>query len=335
MAITIKNVAEAAGVSTATVSHVFNETRFVAEETKQRVLDVAANLGYVPNVSASGLRSNRSKRIGLLIPSISSFFSVDILEAVEQVLNKRGYQIVFGCSHEDLAREKEQIDTFNYQQIDGLLMFPAPGDHSYLDELPRKYPIVFIDREADGCCRDVVLGDNFNAVYDVVSQMIQEGHRNIGIVNGTAGVSALRDRVEGYKTALSDHGIPFEPMFLQNGVSSVQGGYDATDRLIHDGRVSVILSLTPVMTLGCFRCLMKHNISVPKQIALLCFGDPDWAEVSSPPLSSMRHPLFEMGQLAALKLLERLDEWTARDYQTPQHYETIRLPIELIRRGTY
>lgn len=335
MSVTIKDVAVAAGVSTATVSHVFNETRYVADETKQRVLEAASGLGYVPNISASGLRNNRSKRIGLLVPAISSFFSVDILDAVEQVLARRGYQIVFGCSRENLKREKEQLDFFNYQQIDGLLMFPAPGDHSYLDEMPRKYPIVFIDRAADGCRRDVVLGDNRNATYAAVTQMIREGHRNIGIVNGTEGVSALRERVEGYQKALADNQIPFEAAFLQNGDSSARGGYEATDRLIHDGRVTAILSLSPTMTVGCFQCLLKHRIRIPEQIALLCFGDSDWAGITNPPLSVMRHPLFEMGQLAAQKLLERLDEASDREGRAAAEYETIRLPIELIRRESF
>ena len=123
MAVTIKNVAAAAGVSTATVSHVFNATRFVAPETAERVREAAKQLGYIPSINASSLRSNRSKRIGLLVPSIASFFSVDILDAVEQVLVKNGYQLVLGCSHENLEREKEQVDIFNYQQIDGMLCF--------------------------------------------------------------------------------------------------------------------------------------------------------------------------------------------------------------------
>ena len=110
MAVTIKDVAAAAGVSTATVSHVFNATRFVAPETAERVREAAKQLGYIPSINASSLRSNRSKRIGLLVPSIASFFSVDILDAVEQVLVKNGYQLVLGCSHENLEREKEQVD---------------------------------------------------------------------------------------------------------------------------------------------------------------------------------------------------------------------------------
>ena len=141
MAVTIRDVAAAAGVSTATVSHVFNATRFVAPETAERVREAAKQLGYIPSINASSLRSNRSKRIGLLVPSIASFFSVDILDAVEQVLVKNGYQLVLGCSHENLKREKEQVDIFNYQQIDGMLMFPAPREPVRFCDQPSKEQI--------------------------------------------------------------------------------------------------------------------------------------------------------------------------------------------------
>lgn len=336
MAVTIKDVAAAAGVSTATVSHVFNATRFVAPETAERVREAAKQLGYIPSINASSLRSNRSKRIGLLVPSIASFFSVDILDAVEQVLVKNGYQLVLGCSHENLEREKEQVDIFNYQQIDGMLMFPAPGDHSYLDSLPKDYPIVFLDRSADNCVRDAVMGNNEQAAYEIVCQMICEGHRCIGVVNGTEGVSALTERVEGYKRALRDNGIPFDPALVQNGASTSKGGYQATRQLLENRQISAILSLSPAMTVGCFHYLIEHKIPVPQQIAIVSFGDSEWAEITDPPLTTMRHPLFEMGQMAAQRLLMRLEEAAKAEQGQPKApYETVRLPIGIVRRKTF
>lgn len=335
MSVTIKDVAIAASVSTATVSHVFNGTRFVAEETKKRVLSAAAQLDYVPNISASGLRSNKSKRIGFLVPAISSFFSVDILDSVEAVLKEQGYQVVLGCSHENLEIEKEQIDVFNMQQIDGLLMFPAPGDHSYLDQMPRKYPIVFIDRAADNCQRDLFVGDNVQATYELVQKMIQDGHRNIGIITGTEGVSALKERVEGYKKALKESQIPFIPEYVQKGNSTKKGGYEAAKKLIQDGRVTAIITLAPNMTIGCLRCLMEHQIDIPQKIALVSYGESQWAEITNPPLTTMHHPLDKMGQMAAEKLLSRIQEMANGKEEERQPYETVRLPVEFIRRCTY
>ena len=336
MAVTNRDVAAAAGVSTATVSHVFNGTRFVAEPTKRRVLEVAKQLQYVPNVSASSLRSNKSKRIGLLVPYISSYFSVNILDAVEQVMKENGYQVVLGCTHDKLEREKQQVDSFNFQQVDGMLMFPAPGDHSYLDRMQRKYPIVFIDRGAECCERDMIVGNNEQATYELVCQMIREGHRRIGIVNSKEKLSSLKERIIGYKRALEENGIPFEPQFVQEEEGTKEGAYRATERLIEDGRVTVILPLSPTLTIGCMRCLVKNQIKIPDEIALVGYGDSDWAEVTNPPLTTMLHPLFEMGQMAARKLLERLEESEVTEHGgIIAPYETVRLPIRLIRRKSF
>lgn len=339
MAVTNRDVAVAAGVSTATVSHVFNGTRFVAEATKQRVLEAAKQLRYVPNVSASSLRSNKSKRIGLLVPSISSYFSVDILDAVEQVMKENGYQVVLGCSHDDLQREKQQVDSFNFQQVDGMLMFPAPGDHSYLNQMQRKYPIVFIDRGAESCERDMIVGNNEQATYELVCQMIREGHRKIGIINGKEKLSSLKERIAGYKRALEENGIPFEPQFIQEEECTIEGAYQATERLLEGGRVTIILPLSPILTIGCMRCLVKHGIEIPREIALVGYGDSEWAEVTNPPLTTMLHPLFEMGQMAARKLLQRLEESERLEHgegeKTIAPYEIVRLPIRLIRRKSF
>ncbi|AEC01343.1 LacI family DNA-binding transcriptional regulator [Parasphaerochaeta coccoides] len=331
---TIKDVARVAKVSTATVSHVFNGTRFVSEKTTERVRRVAQDLGYVSNINAVGLRSNKTKRIGLLVPAIASFFYVDILDAIEQVLVKNGYQLVIGCSHENLQREKEQVGIFNFQQIDGMLMFPAPGDHGYLDVMPRKYPIVFIDREAEGCCRDAVIGDNFNSTYEAISCVINEGHQMIGILSGPEGISALKERVQGYKQALQEHGIVFDPELVVSDVSSSTGGYEATRRLLFHRRPTAILSLSPAMAVGCLQYLHEHDIKVPEEIALLSFGDTEWMSVTAPPLTALQHPMFDIGQLAAKVLLKRLEE--EQDSGKPREdFQTYRLPVSMIRRDSF
>ena len=329
MAATIKDVAVYAGVSTATVSHVLNGTRYVAESTQERVKMAIKKLGYVPNISASGLRSNRTKRIGMLVPSISSFFSVDIADAVEQVLGKNGYQLVIACSHEDIEREKKQMDVFTYQQVDGVLMFPAPGAHGYLDEMVRKIPIVFLDRKASGCERDVIIGENISASYDLVMQMLEEGRRRIGILNGTEGVSALEERIEGYRKALTVKGVEFMPELIQNGNSTITGGYEATEALLEVKGLDAIISLAPPMTIGCQKCLKRYKRKIPGDIAVAGFGDTEWADIADPPVTTLRHPLFEMGQMAAQKLLNRLEQPEQKEY------ETIRVPLELIRRVSF
>ena len=333
MAVTIKDVAGAAQVSTATVSHVLNETRYVSEETRRKVYDAVRELGYVPNMNAAGLRNGKTKRIALLVPAIGSFFSIDILESVEQVFRKEGYQVIIGCSREDLRCERDQVDVFNYQQVDGMLMFPAPGDHSYLNQMPRKYPIVFIDRSAENCQRDLFIGDNEQAVYELVKQMIAAGHRSIGLINGVEGVSVMAERIRGYRRALEEADIPFDETLIRNGNSQSEGGYRAAEWFVQDGRVTAILSLTATMTLGCMKYLTLHKVPVPQRIAVVGFGETEWAEITQPPLTTLRHPLFEMGRRAAERLIMRIKE--AESGAKPEPYETVRMPIELVRRETF
>ena len=333
MAVTIKDVASEAKVSTATVSHVLNGTRFVSEEMRRKVQDAVQKLGYVPNMNAAVLRNGKTKRIALLVPAVGSFFSIDIMEAVEQVFRKEGYQIILGCSQEDLQCERGQVDVFNYQQVDGMLMFPSPGDHSYLDQMPRKYPIVFIDRAAENCQRDLFIGDNEQAVYGLVKQMIEAGHRSIGVINGVEGVSNMSERIRGYQRALEEYGIPFDAELVRPGNSECEGGYRATEWLVNDGRATAILSLTGTMTLGCMKYLTLHKIPVPERMAVVGFGETEWAEITQPPLTTLRHPLFEMGRRAAERLIMRIKE--AESNAKPAPYETVRMPIELVRRETF
>lgn len=334
MPVTIKDVAEAARVSIATVSHVLNETRYVSENTKKKVHNAIRELNYIPNVNAAGLRGNRTKRVGFLVPEIGSFFSVDIMGAVEQVLKQYDYQLILGCSHDNIEIEREQVNVFMYQQVDGMIIFPAPGNHSYLDRLQRRIPIVFIDREAEGCTRDLFIGDNEVATHDVVVELIREGHRRIGVINGIYDISSTNDRVKGYKRALAENGILFDPELIGVGVTGDGGVYRAMQHLIRNKGISAVIALTSSLSLECMMYLTEHDISVPEQVAVVSFGETDWAKISKPPLTTLRHPLFEMGMMASKCLLRRIEEESnTKGKKAP--YETVRLPIELIRRQSF
>ena len=249
MKATIKDVAHSAGVSTATVSHVFNNTRYVSSEIVDRVKKAADELGYIPNNLAKSLRSNESKKIGLLVPNISNYFSVDIISDINEVLSEKGYQVILGYSYENVSTEKEQMDLFFQEQVDGVIMFPAPGDHSYLNGTKRRVPIVLIDRKADGLEADCVTGNNEEAVYDAVSQMIKAGHKRIGILKGQSGISNTEDRLRGYIRACTT-----SPERQRSN-----------------------------MQIGVMKCLMEHQIKVPEELALVGIGDNAWTEITNPP----------------------------------------------------
>src|SRR6056297_1396794 len=147
MGVSMKEVADKAGVSTATVSHVINGTRFVREETKSQVLKAMEQLDYHPNLAARSLRSQKSNIIGFLVPDISNFFFTEIAREVENILRKNGYNLVLSNTDENLENEKEQLKILNAQQIDGLIMAPTGDEHDFLNERLGNYPVIFIDRK--------------------------------------------------------------------------------------------------------------------------------------------------------------------------------------------
>lgn len=328
MTVTIKDVAKMAGVSTATVSHVFNKTRYVSDEVMEKVNNAAKELGYVSNSIAKSLRSSKSNCIGLLVPNISNYFSVDIIEPIEWILREQGYRLIIGYSHEDIECEKEQIEIFNSQQIDGMLMFPSPGDHSYLKNMNSKYPIVFLDRKAKGYDADCVMGNNEDATFEAISLLIKSGHRSIGIINGITGISTTDERMRGYVRALQVHNIQIDPTLIKSGNSKFESGYEKTEELLEDGRMTALFVANNLMTIGALRCLIKMGVKIPNEVALLGVGDSIWAEVTNPPLSVLRHPTISMGEKAAEILLKRIKEGG-------DDYKEHRLLIELVRRKTF
>mgnify|MGYP003278144742 CR=1 FL=1 len=328
MRTTIKDVARQANVSTATVSHVFNNTRYVSEEVAERVRKAAAELGYIQNNLAKGLRSSESKKIGLLVPNISNYFSVDIISDINEVFRENGYQVILGYSYEDITIEKEQMELFFQEQVDGVIMFPAPGNHSYLSGDKRRVPIVLIDRKAEGLNADCVMANNEDAVFNTVCQLIEAGHREIGILKGKSGISNTEDRILGYKRALEKYGVLINSDLICMGESDSQLAYAETERLLKKGNVTALMVCSSSMELGVMKCLMDYGIKVPDEVAVVGLGNGDWTQVTNPPMTVLEHPTDEMSHLAAELLLDRI-----RNGGTD--YKEYQLKMKLIRRKSF
>lgn len=328
MTATIKDVAKRSGVSTATVSHVVNGSRFVSEETAGRVRQAIRELGYVANINARGLRGSVSNRIGLLVPEVSDYFPVDILEPIESVLNKAGYQLILGYTHNQIELERRQIEFFNYQRIDGLLLFPAYGDHAYIRDMAVGYPIVCLDRPADNYRADCVWADNERAVRVSVSMMLDAGHRRIGILIGAGKNATSARRLAGYRKAFGDYGVAIDPELVREDVVTHEDAERATQELLDSGRMTALYTTNIVLTISALKCLQRNNVRIPRDVALFGWGDCKWAEVTDPPLTVMRHPNEAIGRKAAEILLKRIAKKGGAFRSYP-------LPTEIIRRESF
>ncbi|HHV98382.1 MAG TPA: LacI family transcriptional regulator [Clostridiaceae bacterium] len=334
MRVNIKQVAEAAKVSTATVSHVINNTRYVSEETRNRVLAALKELNYRPSNIARSLRTQETKTIGLLMPimvySSFDYYFMLVAHGIRSTLKEKGYSLILGSSGNSKECEIEQIESFITQRIDGLIILPTESDSDYLSNtLKGNFPVVFIDRRAKGCKGDCVLADNFQGSYDAVTALINKGHRKIGFITNNLKATTIEERITGYKKALTDHGIKVDESLMRFGDYTYETGYMLMkDLLEKEKEITAVFIADNLLTMGSLEYLYEINKKIPEEIAIISFDDFEWERIITPPLSVVKQPPFEIGQKAAEVLLERLSN-------PDKPYTEYRLPTELVVRKSF
>ncbi|MTH54941.1 LacI family DNA-binding transcriptional regulator [Bacillus mangrovi] len=326
----MKDVAELAGVSTATVSHVINETRYVSEKTKLKVMQVMKELDYRPNSIARSLRSSKSKTIALLVPILgtdtSNFFFMSIAQGIESKFREHGYHLILSNTNESIEIENEQIKSFNTQLIDGLIMAPASPDSAHLHEtLSGRYPVVFIDRKPNDLIGDCVLADNLNGSREAVGSLLERSGSKVGFISGELGLTTSDARFEGYKQALKDYHFPFRPELVKIGPATFEEGYRLARELWETGKPSSVMIANNIMTMGAISFFNERKIKIPEEIKIIGYDDYDWAKITSPPLTVVKQPAFELGVKAAEALISRIED-------PSQPFQDYYLPTELVIR---
>jgi LacI family transcriptional regulator len=327
MTASMKDVAQRAEVSTATVSHVINRTRFVSEETRARVLQAMRELDYYPNLAARSLRSQRSNIVGLIVPDVANHFFMTLIKGVEDVLRANRYTLLVSNSDDDVDVEKEQLRILKAQLVDGLIMATTGHDHAFLEAALKDWPTVFVDREPNGYAKgDRVLVDNIGGTCEAMKALFERGHRQIGVILGLEGLTSTEERLAGYEKALANMGIGFDPALVRWGDSRPGSGYQLTRELVEATDMTALFIGNNAMAIGAMQFLRDREIRIPEELALICFDDSDWFLITDPPLSVVSQPSFEVGKHAAELLLRRLK---GEDSAKPQRY---RLPTKVILR---
>lgn len=322
MASSIKDVAVLSGVSVATVSHVINNTRYVSDSTKKKILASMEQLKYVPNSMARSLRTNKTKTIALLIPDISNFFFTEVAEAIESVLSKNGYSLFLCNTGEDIVMEKKQIMLMSAQLVSGIIIVPTSRDFDYRSMFADiNYPIVFIDRKTDSLQADNIIVDGRNATYEAVLSLIGKGHRRIGYIAGRGGLSTTDERLSGYLKALEQNNIEIDESLIKRGDSKYESGYNLTEELLKTDSTAIFVS-NNLMAVGAMKCLSNKNIPIPERMAVIGFDDYNWSTITNPPLSTIKQPVSKLGTLAAELILKRIEnpEATFMEYNLPAEF---------------
>lgn len=325
----MKKIAEIAQVSTATVSHVINGTRFVSDEIKERVCAAMEDVGYYPNLLARGLRNQATKTIGLIIPDIGNFYYTGVSVGVEGVLKENGYHMILSNSYDKTENDIDIIKLYNSLQVDGVVMVPAAGDHQIMEKfITEQYPIIYADRRPKGITGDFVILENVESTYKAIDLLIKKGHRNICLVVGDPDLSTTSDRIQGYKDALRDNDIEFDESLILFGSFSYESGCTIAEKLIRVENVTAAFFANEMMTVGAMAQLKRLNKRIPDDIAIISCNDFRWTEITDPPLTVVNQPSRQLGKAAAELLIRRIENKEA--YQ--DGFTHISVPTDIIIR---
>jgi DNA-binding LacI/PurR family transcriptional regulator len=311
-AITIKEVAAEAGVSTATVSRVLAGFDGVAEGVRERVSRAVAKLDYHPNRLARGLRLGHRKVIGMIIPDLQNPFFTGVVHGVETALCSAGYNLLLGHSDGLAGREQEQLSILRGEGVAGLVFIP--GNHpgaNYESIRTWQIPVVAIDRSPGELEVDLVCSDNRKGMRQAVIHLLSLGYRDIALLNGPIGISVTRERLSGYQDALRSAGIAVRESFIVDSDFRQAGGQVAMTRFLDMAKPPrAVVVANNLMTLGALQAIHERGIRIPEELALVCFDDVPWAISLRPPLTAVAQPVEELGQIGAQLLLERLRDPT-------------------------
>jgi LacI family transcriptional regulator len=305
---TIREVAESAGVSYATVSHVINNTRVVSQETRERVLAAMAALNYRPNALARSLRQGKTNTIGLVLPDSANPFFAEISRSIEDEAFKLGYS-VFLCNTElDTQRELFYVDVLSNKQVDGIIFVAAGDQADSLDLLlHRRMPVVMIDRDLPNVEVDAVLTDNQLGGFLATRHLLELGHKRIACIAGPSSITPSAERIIGYRRALEEADLSYDANLILRGDYHAQSGMEITHFILGmNPRPTAIFALNDLMALGALRAAAEAGYSIPKDLAVVGYDNLEISRFTNPPLTTIAQPKKEVGAQAVNLLVDRI-----------------------------
>lgn len=307
----IAQIAEICGVSKATVSRVINNNpRGVGEETKKRVNQVIEELNYRPNALARGVAVSRSHMIGVIVPDVSNFFYPKVIRGISDYLEPRGYSTIICNSDYDPKKEAELLMSLVDRRVDGVILCSGISNKAFLEEF-RKYqvPLVLLGRTFDSSVSEAsITGDNVKGGKKAASYLIRGGNRRIVYVEGNTETSGSRQRLTGYKEALSEHGIPFDQELVVSGEYSVEFGKQVVQSLLEKKiAFDAIMTGSDLIAIGVVSGLLDAGIQIPEEVEVMGFDNIELSEVFRPALSTVSKPHYDMAQYLAKQIIHVIE----------------------------
>lgn len=332
--VTIKDIGKALGLSTSTVSRALRGSYEISAETKKLVLEYAEKINYRPNPIALSLKERRNHSIGIIVCEIANNFFSQAINGIESIAYNRGYHVIISQSHESYERETVIVDHLASRSVDGLLVSLSSGtkDYTHLKQLYEKgLPIVFFDRIANEINTHKVIADNFKGAYDATEHLIKNGFKRIGHITSAPYLSISIERLEGYKEALRKNNIEYDEKLVQ---FCIDGGmnYDEVEEALKKlfklkPKTDALFTGGDRITTTTIQALQKLNKKIPEDVAVIGFTNTNLGDMFNPPLSVVRQPAFEIGQVATELLISMIES-----KRPVTEFETRALHTELIVR---
>ena len=322
-AISIEDIARAAGVSHSTVSRALRDNPLISADVRERVQQLAREMGYTPNAIAQSLQMQRTSTIGLVVTSIADPFYTDVVKGIEAEARKAHLSVFLSASHNDLDQETQVIETFHRRRVDGILIASSRYSTQQAAELARiRVPIVLINSQAESHADELrsVAVDDYGGARMAVEHLLQLGHRAIGYIGAGNRPKSNRQRLAGYRDALAAAGVPGQAAWVTIAPvedtlheDDVAAGQARLGSLLH-ADVTAIFCYNDTIAIGVLLACREQGIAVPQALSVIGFDDIEMGQYLTPPLTTIHQPKASLGRTAMRMLLDLLDERPAQSY---------------------
>jgi DNA-binding LacI/PurR family transcriptional regulator len=327
----MRQIAERAGVSIGTVSHVINETATVRPKLRERVIEAIRSMGYQPSALAQGLRKNRTNMLGMVIPDITNPFFPGVVRGVEDVAYKRSFRVILCNADNDPGKEASYVRELRSYHIAGLLIIPAAGADiagHLRDYGSASVPVVCIDRVPEGWKGDAVLVANAEGAYLATRHLIQMGHKRLAVIAGPLKLTNAVERLKGFTRALNEARIEIDPEFVQEALFDTASGYQAALRILRMlPRPTAIFACNDLMAFGVLQAARELGLRCPEDLSIAGFDSLEFTKFTDPSLTSVYQPGYQLGATSARLLLQRIDGMRSAP-------KKVLLPTELRKRNS-
>lgn len=338
MSCTLQDIANAAGVSTATVSRIINNSLSVKPETRENVLNIIKELNYVPNAVARSLSRNETTTIGVVVPDIMNPFFGKIVRGISTVLRNMDYNISMCDTDESVINEYASLQMLRKQQVRGLIITPTLEQEKtrgleLLSFQKSKIPVVVVDRDVNSSNFDGVFLDNVQAGIEATQAFINVGHRKIAAIMGPAESKASVERTLGYCNALQMNGLAINPDYILHGFYNMESGYEMTRALLalSDPPTAIFIG-SSMLTHACIHALLEHNVKIPQEMGIIGFDEMSCFKPFGIHISYIERSVPQMGEAAAKLLIDRIN--TPITAECDRERKCIIIPPRLVLKGS-